>query len=244
MEVQTEWLHEDSLMGHYCLESNGGDLKQFHNIYTPVKCVPKEDFKPNSDDIQIKRVSGFYQLYCIRHNFTIRGENETCPDYPFDIPSTETFTLNQNDYTSVSDTRVLINPIEVTLNRQIQRSLKAEVDQIYGINITKFENENSLLEDILKSVPGNITLSDIPDALKAPFNSITDIFKSAWELIKKGVVFFAIIAVLLELALILPFIQILFGFIRIIISPLRRLRNQDIVKHWKDDYVSRRHLKV
>ena len=107
---------------------------------------------------------------------------------------------------------VVINTLNVHVNRELTRQLKLDRIKIQAGNFTTLNNELRILNSMLNRFGANVTLTELsmPKALTAPFERIWNTMKDAWSALEKGMMIIAGLAMLLVLILSAPLIELTF----------------------------------
>jgi hypothetical protein len=139
MNVDTDWINYSTLEGHPCLVDKQDQPRsiELHDLKQPFHAeICKTNFTPDTTDIQVKRLNGFMRVYCFGHQITLKRRNETCPQFVFELPMTESFELNGHMHQASFKEKVLVNPHELHVNREIIKQLDVDRIRFATTNLT------------------------------------------------------------------------------------------------------------
>lgn len=185
MGIDTDWLDEGLLQGHPCMEQK----TSIENIFHKEEC---DVFKESTNDIQIKITNGFNRIYCLGHNITINSIVESCPHFIFDLPLTQSFTLNHHHHDASNIKQEYpVNINEVQLNNLIKRNLKIDQLRIKGPNMEYLDKSLNRVNSMLNLIHKNITINhskmeDILDYITEPWNAIYNFGIKLIDFLKGG----------------------------------------------------------
>ena len=246
LDVQEYWMREDALRGHTCTTANG-NLEPISRIYHQDVC--HKAFTPSKRDIQVFQINGFNRIYCYGHNITVKSIKSPCPDYVFELPLTESYELADYQYESTKVSSVVINTLDLQINRDIEKQLKTDKIKIYGTNLTALDNEVNTLQRMLGKFGANITLSEgvLPEFLVNPLGPVFKMFGNIWTFVQKGIVVAFSLAVVFLLVISAPLLQLVFVAFKFITRPFRTSmsnllkknpikRKSKKPKYWDDEY--------
>lgn len=135
-DIQEYWITDKSVTSHPCLKENLA-LEQIERLYHPDVCRDKH--KGDSKDIQLKHFNGMYKIYCFGNNITISNKEIPCPEFVFELPISEKFTLAGETYDLGEVSTITVNAIELHINNDLTEQLKINKIKIYGVNTTRLD---------------------------------------------------------------------------------------------------------
>lgn len=207
LDVQDFWIteYQNTLSGHPCKEEKL--LDKIEDPYHPDICVRHINPNTYEDYIQVKRINGFYKIYCYGMNISINDYSQICPEFVFEIAINEKFELNGVQYDLGEVTTVTVNTMELTINEEISDRLKLDEIKIYGINTTSLDSSFAKLFQISKNIMSNVTTieSPLPESLTKPIKYIGNSISNF--LTKFGIAISAILGIA-SLIILLPIIEI------------------------------------
>lgn len=173
MGIDSAWFDGELLEAHPCDTSDSASLKGREPTYTKERCG---EYKSSPNDIQIKRFNGFHRIYCKGNQILIKGLNQTCPDYVFQIPLTEPFVVNNYSYEVSSAKReISVNADLLEINNFISKELSIDKVEINTKSLIKLDDKLNKLNEMFKKVGANITL------VESDFGSLGDFLSSPWK---------------------------------------------------------------
>lgn len=120
-------MNDNALEGHPC-PGNDRQNDEFVSLDKLRKPFHKEiclqNFNASKGDIQIKRVNDFFHIYCYGHKIILAGNERVYPPFVFEISQNEKYELNGHINLVSSKNQVLLNPHDLTINRDLSRFLK------------------------------------------------------------------------------------------------------------------------
>lgn len=224
-DVQEYWINDKTISAHPCLKENR-QLDPIERSYHSDICRNKIVHSPN--DIQKKQYNGFYKIYCYGNNITIHNKENSCPDFVFELPVSDTIKLNGEIYDVGDVSTITINAVEQHVNNEISEQLRIDKIKIYGSNLTNLETQFARLSRLTNSIMKNITIIESPIAgwLSSPFKAITEAignFLSTFGTVMSvilAILAFIILFPVLEIGLVL--VTIGYRSFSTIASPLQR----------------------
>lgn len=224
--VKEHWVNNKIISGHSCAKENQ-QLDAQNKIYHTEYC--RKNFKPDADDIQVHLFNGFYKIYCYGHTIMVNKKNHTCPENVFELPQSENFVLNNEEYALTQMSQVLVNTADLHHSNQVTEQLKIDRVKMRPVNMTGLDAGLKKLEQLADLLKGDIKTVNSPIAewLTAPFKTIgtvaSDLVKnfSLWISIGAFIVALYLLVPILQVAMIL--IQLLRAAFSAIASPILRL---------------------
>lgn len=177
MGLDSDWINYESVEGHPCNADDARQSVQLFDLKRPFhseRCVDK--FVADSDDIQVHRANGFMKVYCFGHHIVVNGHNHTCPKHVFEIPETDSFELNGHAHEARVKETVLINPHEMSINREIGRQFRVGRLQTEPVNMTLLDQSLGLLNKLA-------TKAGVPITLRTDFRPGTGVFKGLFAVV-------------------------------------------------------------
>lgn len=216
--INSDWLEGNTLEGHPCKDSSNETnlLSDLNLPFHEETCV--RIFQSSQDDIQVKRLNGFFKIYCYGHNITVGLAERRCPEYVFELPLSERFILNGHENTPLQQTKILIHSNELAVNKYIARTLRLEETKILGINTTNLNATVDSLKQRLTKLK-NVTLKELSlsSALTSLLDGITNVYWLIESVVMHGLIFGVCVIVLILappiIALLKPFIVIARGLV-------------------------------
>lgn len=211
-DVDSAWVDHGVVEGHPRLEDrNQNKLSTQNDVFHVDQSTEK--FTPSEDDIQVKRLNGFYRIYCYGHSIVVRNVNVTCPPYVFKIPQTDRFTLNGHTYQANSHKQVSISLHELEIDRQLAKQLKFYEVKIKPANLSAIDQHLGHLNNLFKSVGMNVTIDSMDWAsFTGPLGSVFSYLRSTWGVVEDFVIIalFEVAAiVLIEISLIVNIVALI-----------------------------------
>lgn len=220
--IQNDWFDEGALRAHTCSEENG-KLEDIGKLYHRTSCTNK--FVSRDDDIQHRESNGFGRIYCYGHHIIVRDTNYTCPNYVFEIPLGESYVLNTYVNEPQEGAGIVVDTLNVQINREISRQLKIENVKMHGVNLTQLDNAFKFLDELMNKLDKNVTISqlELPEFVKSPIREVVRLIKTVWGKIEKMMVVTAIIIALIILAMISPLLKVLVILVYTTKSMIRKI---------------------
>jgi len=232
--VQEYQILENRLKGYPCLVKDK-EIESSHLLYASEKC--QTNVKPTTNEIQVQTHNGFSKIYCFGHNITVKGIEERCSSYVFEIPAVEQFTIGDMVHRSTHVNRVSVNTIEVEVNRRLAKQIR--LDNVYiRSNISELDRSLNMAGRLKASLSKKLDLInaplswDIAGTIKGGFNSI-----AGW--IETSVTYLTFAFAALVLAALAPAVHIVGSLLRLTRGTLYRVyrlsspKDNDLIKLYK-----------
>jgi len=202
-DVQEYWINERTVSSHPCNRENQ-QLEPAQQLYHPDVCRKQVNGDPK--DIQVKQFNGFYRIYCFGNNITIANQELSCPEYVFELPVSEKFVLNSENYDLGDVLTVTVNTVELHINNQLTEHLKSDDIKIYGSNLTSPDWSFERLSRITGTIMRNITTIESPIRNKL-FDLVKLSMKWISEVIEKFSIAITFILLIAAFLLVIPIVE-------------------------------------
>lgn len=200
-------ISQDSLRAFPCLNKNGA-LDEDKEPYTKGGC--HITYTPMSRYIQVKEYNGFNKIYCWGFNISTQGTTYPCPEYPFELPVSQSFSTNDVEYFGSHVSRTIVNTLDIQMSRDIASQLNLKMVKIYGANLTNFDTEISLINSLFSRIGTNITLTqaDVPEVIMTPIKTVTSWYNAVIDYMEKGVFVVVIFVIITAVAMAAPLLNL------------------------------------
>lgn len=192
------------------------EMEEQVNLWRKEYCLKPNQLSADKRKIQVVENYGKHIIYCYLHNITIDETTMACPDYPFELDSRKTYRIANIDHLGEEHSIRSVKDTDEKISRIILSRMKIETVSAKALNLSLFDDTYSKYISTLSLLPKDIKLYQPQQSTISGF--FASLFDGLMSWLHKLGIILAVIALIVLLGIMAPFIQVLLILFKLIVK--------------------------
>lgn len=151
----TEYTYKSGIVRYTTCETERESISG-EELYKWKQDSCEDEVHPHRQRIQARSINGMHKIYCYPFNITIDDKTTPCPDYPFELDSSENYRIANIHHLGRQVKRMILSQTDIKRSEEIVKRIERE-KMTHVMNLTMYDQTYFNLMEKVNQLHGHLT---------------------------------------------------------------------------------------